>query len=817
MENIIETITKKLNQIANQKKELNSLNEDLVNKQKEILEKMAIIKELKAKNDDSYKTVLEEAKKLQQEHEILYNRYQEGKQIVEKSITELKSNIIKNLKYKKSIIKKYNGVDLTSINMDVLKKEEQKIRKCMIANKISKEKFEKLSPEQQKKITKMKEYYKDNKKRFNAIREVVNYTKLVGDKNPEDVLERIEDVIYEIDDKFSLENIDKITSVKLNEENSKAIEGKNPENNENIVKAQELENEIKEIKSNLLKNMKLLDTYKDNPTKLEEITRKIRGLEEENKVLYEKLNNIQVDDILQKTSEILGRGVTTQNKGTKAKDNENQKSHRIMVKFDIKTGKYIYIDENGKKTYCNAFEEKEGKYIDCIPKETKKKIIEFSMKKGLTKKQAKKLDDKICAVLKLKNPELLNKYIESVKEDEEFDKGFDIVYDLRKRKQKIEQKIGYRNLRNIMKKAKAHSKLGIAEVLKDKSRTLLYGLLGGTALTAIGSGTLNNNLNKDQNQEQPLENVEILDNGILKNDIIDNSNVSKEKEQEKDNINKEQQEKLNDEKNSELKNGDYVKISKSAMLFANPSDLLRIKQGVNANERIYIKNSSLDKLYKVDKIEYLLPNGDAVVIGKDENLEDVLAKKGLDKSSIENKDVIKVCHTIAEGVAQWVETDEIEKVELKVDKLGNVVEKTEEEKALDEAMENYYKQKETLKQQTNTKSTNNAVKSEEKSNQKSEQAPKDIKQQDETKKEGKTGKNNEVIFDDSKEKIVVFDESKINGKVDKKEDNTVDMDELESEVISSEEKNNAVDIDNLKDEVVSSETKGEVIIEDDER
>ena len=58
-------------------------------------------------------------------------------------------------------------------------------------------------------------------------------------------------------------------------------------------------------------------------------------------------------------------------------------------------------------------------------------------------------------------------------------------------------------------------------------------------------------------------------------------------------------------------------------------------------------------------------------------------------------------HTVSNGIAQWVSAEDVEKYELKVDKLGNRIEKTDEEKEVDNAYDNYMKQYSKQQEQQN--------------------------------------------------------------------------------------------------------------------
>ena len=564
MKKIMERVTKEANQIINQKEELSVVNEEVMSKQREILEKLAIIKELKSKNDESYKAILYDAKKLQKEHEILYNRYKKGKQSIERNISNAKLNIINDMKYNQRLVRKYMSEDLKNINVETLKSEEEELKMYMNLSKMSKERFEKLSPKQQEKIMQARKHYEEKEQRLDKIEEVVNYVNLVGNKNPEDVLKDIYNAIEEVNNNFNLENIDKLTFLSLDEknpeENTKHEDVENVISYGNAISYEESQDKIKDVRNDILQCMKLMEKYREDPEKRKEILKTLKDLENQKKELLDVLGNAQST-------------IPSQSEGTKSqKDSptgtiptkespKRVEQKRPIITFDRKTGNYTYIDENGEIPYENFFKprySKNGekvKFHDRVHENDKAEIIKFAMDKGLTKKQAKMLDYRIYIVLNRENPQLVNKYIESFKKKGKIDMGFDIVYDLRKRNQKIERNIGYRTLRDIMKKAKAHEKLGIAQLFEDKSRTFIHALLEGTTVTAIGAGSdyANSKLEESRNEtkEQVAENI----------DKLENVDVSNNKELQKENSIQNQ--------DNELKTGDYTKINLKVDKFGN--------------------------------------------------------------------------------------------------------------------------------------------------------------------------------------------------------------------------------------------------------
>lgn len=467
---------------------------------------------------------------------------------------------------------------------------------------------------------------------------------------------------------------------------SKANENKNIDNNENV------KNKIQSNQRSILEYMKLLDKYKDNPEKCEEIKKTISNIQLENKKLAESVR--------EKTE------IVPQIKNEVVKYNNEKQLPQVIklrpsIAFDITTGKYTYVDENGKsKEYDFYYKktDKGDKLYDTSSKEQKKSIIKYAMSKGLTKKQAKMIDDKIYRILMEKDSGLYDKYLETIKTNNEIDKGFDIIYDLRKKNRKIERNIGLKNTLAVTRKALAQAKAGIAVVHRDKSKAKIYGLLAaiGIGVGVAGASTLLNSGNENIENKNPVtqdldKDTESKENNIVKDtELKGNTDKQKIDEQETENV------------VNEIHSGDYVKVSEGALLFKDPTDSIRIMSGKGANEKVQVKSaSSKDRLYRVTMEAYYSPDGSYISIAEGKDINEELAKKGLDRKFLEDENTVKMYHTVSNGIAQWVSAEDVEKYELKVDKLGNRIEKTDEEKEVDNAYDNYMKQYSKQQEQQN--------------------------------------------------------------------------------------------------------------------
>lgn len=362
-----------------------------------------------------------------------------------------------------------------------------------------------------------------------------------------------------------------------------------------------------------------------------------------------------------------------------------------QIKFDIKTHTYTYINERGKETEFEMFEkENGGKYTSVVPKEYMEDVQKWAKENGLSKRQMKSIDYNVVNILQQENPDLLNNYLEAIKEEEE--PNFNIEYNFKTKGMEKENKLDRKTLRAIKKSARKQEKKGIATVIRNKIKGKVVGILvalglGGATAAAIAAQGV------DLNKEPVIG--EVMGETLGKDKINDVKDKLKERDnKDKENKNKDSR---NEEKQATV--GDYIKISEGAMLFNNPTDELRIMNGMNATEKIQIKQSSKDKIYKINKEGYYSLDGDCIEIEVGQSLDEALEKKGLDKSFIENGNFVKMYHVVADGISQWVKAEDVEKVEIRTDKFGNPIDKTEEEKKADEAMENYNRQKSATKQQ----------------------------------------------------------------------------------------------------------------------
>lgn len=536
------------------------------------------------------------------------------------------------------LLKKANkirdGINNLDKDLKVVQKRFQNIKKYIIENLI-----------ENKNILEKYKNVKDDEE-LNKLREALGNT----DINKENLDKKIN----ELRENINLNNLSKEEINKLNKEDRKKVLN---------AKEQYLNNKKALEKNEKIKYIVLLGD--------EEPKKRLFQCESAIAYINKEFNIENIEEVLGKLEETL--------------DIQKQMP---QIKFDIKTHTYTYINERGKESEFEMFEKEDsGKYTSLVTKEYIEYVQKWAKENGLSKRQMKAIDYNVVDILQQENPDLLNNYLEAIKEDQE--PNFSIEYNFKTKGMEKENKIDRKTLRTIKKSARNQEKKGIATVIKNKIKGKVIGVLaalglaGGAATAAIAAQGID--LDKG-----PITG-EVIGEKLGKDKINDVKDRLKEEKDNKDKENK------NKEKQATV--GDYIKISEGAMLFRNPTDELRIMNGMNANEKIQIKQSSKDKLYKINKEGYYSLNGDCVEIEVGQSLEEALEKKGLDKSFIEDGNSVKMYHAVADGISQWVKAKDVEKVEIRTDKFGNPIDKTEEEKNVDEAIENYNKQKSATKQQ----------------------------------------------------------------------------------------------------------------------
>lgn len=435
---------------------------------------------------------------------------------------------------------------------------------------------------------------------------------------------------------------------------------------------------------------KMLEKHKDNPENCAKVKEQIDILMKENQELMQNAYNKQ--------------------------SGENAKGkNRPKLEFFVNTGYWLYVDENGDSFTVDLYDKDEkGRFKSCIKDEHVEEVKLYIMKEfDLTEYQVEDVDMQLWRVLiETDNLDLRDKYIQAIKDGNKTDKGFDLTYNLQTKGKKAERrKIDRKSKKQQIKNAKRHEKLGLAKVARDKKLSLkkvLGGLaIGGAAiLTAIGISNSSKTEKLGPAQNQKVEENTLDNKGKTNKD-------SRNNEQENDRIDEQKQnydDRRNIDVNAEITElnenlgvqcGDFVKVQSGSLLYVDPTDSINISQGKQPTQKIQVKSvNSADRLYKVSMEGYYSLDGKSICIEEGKNIDEALKEKGLDRSYIEDENTTKMYHVVSNGIAQWVDADAVEKCDRQVDKLGNVIDKTEEEKEVEEAYQNYMQQR-SQNQQSN--------------------------------------------------------------------------------------------------------------------
>ncbi len=619
----IEEIQKGMKRLLDRRDEYNQYKNEALSLKEVFDEKVKVAKQVKDKNSEQYKNLVQEINELK---EKMFKIAELGEK-KEKQFDKLKQYILEELKNNKNILEKYKDSEdivieefkdkVGEFDTEKRRKLEENIsnlQQKLKLNNLSPEEIRQMNREEQAKVNEIREEYLNNSKKLEKY-EKLKYVALLGNDLPENRIMQYEKAIEDIENEFSIENI------------------------ENVI------------------------------SKLEQTL-----------------------------------------------DIEKQKA---QIKFNLESNTYTYIDERGKKhSIAEAFVEEDGVYKSILEPEDIETTKIYAKLEGLSKKQIDMIDYNLVECL-MPYPKVLDNYFETIKRGEPV---LNIEYNFEGDNKKFDKN----TIKQLQKVAKKQEKIGIATRI-NKNKTKLKNIINKTRVKVAGffaiaglstiagyiGGSIHASANTlsetNEKTEQTSENDKLIDNSKVPSK--DNKDVNKDVNK---NVNKDeiqiQEQKVKEE--NEIKVGDYGKIPQGAMLFSDPTDWLRIKNGLNANEKVVMKGSDKDKLYKIEKEGYYSLEGEFVVLKEGQDLEEVLKEKGLDSKFIKDKDTINMYHVIADGIAQWVSADDFKKENVKVDKLGNIVGKTEEQKEIDEAMERYNKQKQenTFNYQKNIEKTGTEVK-----------------------------------------------------------------------------------------------------------
>ena len=203
-------------------------------------------------------------------------------------------------------------------------------------------------------------------------------------------------------------------------------------------------------------------------------------------VIYEKDFNELEESQSQKRYEKVSNELEEQ-QSQKRKD-EIHKS-KPSISFDITTGIYRYIDENGTITDYK---------INLSKKEIKKLQQEIIDEWDCAPFDEKNVDTNIYKILKENNKNLCDDYLFALLKDGE-KPNLDIHYNLKERKRDKQIKIPWMKKWRIKHIAKKHKKKELATVEKDKKRWWIAPILAAGAGSAL---LLGSTISKDKDQDQ---------------------------------------------------------------------------------------------------------------------------------------------------------------------------------------------------------------------------------------------------------------------------------------------------------------------------
>lgn len=542
-------------------------------------------------------------------------------------------------------------------------------------NDTKREKHERLKNEIYR-LTNMMEQFKDNPEMCAKLKNMVDY-----------LTEENEKLFVNSNKNSQSKNQERKGQEKDNQEpKNKSV---NSNLNTNVLPdmkglSQATRNKIDVNNDAIYKYSKMMEKYKDDPEKCSKIKEQIDILMNENQQLM-------------------------QNEYNKQSKETNTDKKRPKLEFFVNTGYWLYVDENGDTFTVDLYDkDKKGKFKSCIKDEHIEEVKTYIMKEfGLTGYQVDDVDMQLWRVLgETNNIELRDKYIQAIKDGNKTDKGFDLIYDLQTKGKKAgRRKLDRKSKKQQIKNANRHEKLGLAKVMRDKKLSLgkiLGGLaIGGAAiLTAIGIGS------HKPEKLGPAQITPKVEEGSRDNKDNVNKDFQKNKKDNKDNTLDRQQKdgsdikvraKITDvDENEKLdaRCGDFVKVQSGSLLYVDPTDSINISLGKQPTQKIQVKSANYaDDLYKVSMEGYYSPDGKSVCIDEGMDIDEALKEKGLDRSYLEDENTTKMYHVVSKGVAQWVDADAVEKFDREVDRLGNPIEKTDEEKDVEDAYKNYMEQR----------------------------------------------------------------------------------------------------------------------------
>ena len=388
-----------------------------------------------------------------------------------------------------TILAKHENEMLDKLNSLGITDKEMKVERNIVDGKIVIKKPEnrvtrkvKTLLSRAKKFNK-KKTFKDTIK--DRLKKIIQKVKSIG-KNKEDLEEKIvEETQRQIDEQDS--NKEETSEIKKEEKNEETNQIEN-------------ENQRKEKKDRAT-----------SEEKKEEANQTKNGEQKESKDASNKENNNE-NQILKDPS---AKSDNKKEQDSKQKD--------VTVKFDIKTGTYVLIDEQGYK-YERDINDKllNKKARNAFATEILEEYFEEPDVEDIeaAKKVASKADINLYSLYeqydKENGTEYARNYLGSVCYAEKESMPTKVMYDLTKRGTNSTEnvKLSWKDKRLIKKMAEQHGEMQIADVDEEpkisiwKKLAIGLGLAGGITALGAGAATLTNNAEPKAKQEK---NVEVVD------------------------------------------------------------------------------------------------------------------------------------------------------------------------------------------------------------------------------------------------------------------------------------------------------------------
>ena len=486
---------------------------------------------------DIISIVREEREKIEE----LKNKEEEIKKFIDEKQEEIEKKLLnqrKSIENDNSQIRKTNSemIEALSAKANRVETEIEAIKKKLALAAIP----GKLSDTERQKY----EIELDNKQdELSSINKILNKRKEIENSYKKETEKSVNEISSEMTlftkEKFNYENLIKDGHIQTLKEyinikdfqNKKIEEQEKNQKQENVQKRSEefvgLWDKYQNNQRKINRIQEKMQTYKDNPALLDELSKEKQSIEERQKELKQKIDDMnkyklavkeektikedpiqwhpdltqeQIDELKAESIQpgdqeydqyLMQHGINPNNKVKNEKEvlgiEDKSMGKKAQVIFNIRTGIYTYKDRNNTNMKITA------EQLDTKTKE------EVSKNFGLDKKQSKKLDWSLYSIFlqmdKVNGTKKSEEYIKAFKEQDKEKMPAELTYDIRnkdsygdKETDKIGKKLSFRDKLRMKRVARYHKKIEIADVLED--RTLLKRILLGLGIAGATSALL---------------------------------------------------------------------------------------------------------------------------------------------------------------------------------------------------------------------------------------------------------------------------------------------------------------------------------------